>query len=60
MIIQGICVAAAIVSVEAVIESIVTVYEGTNKKRGLFSKKRVELNKMISENGPKLARANSV
>ena len=58
MIIRKICVAAASISVEAVIESIVSTYEGTIKRRQ-YSEKRVELKMMIPENGSKLEHVNS-
>ena len=57
MIIPRKCAAAASMLVEAVIESIVSIYEGTNKE---YLEEREELKMMISLTGPKLEHANSI
>ena len=44
VIIQRICVAAASISVEAFVESIVSRHEGTNKKGGCFHRKATQHN----------------
>ena len=60
MIIERICVADASISVEAVIESIVSIYKGPNKKGDCFLEERIKLNMLISESGPKLEHPNSL
>ena len=57
LIIYSIFVAFESMLLEAVIESIVSIYEGTNKERRLFSGERDELSMMISENDPYLEHA---
>ena len=60
IIIHAICVAATSMSVESVIESMVSMYEVRNNKHRPISEERAELEMMIAVNGPNIEHADSV
>ena len=55
MVMHAICVAAASMSIESVIESMVSVYENRNNKFRPISEENAELEMIIAINGPDLA-----
>ncbi|CAB3980645.1 LIGHT-DEPENDENT SHORT HYPOCOTYLS 6 [Paramuricea clavata] len=60
MVMHVICVAAASMSVESVIESMVSIYENRNNKFRPISEERAVLEMNIAINGPELPHADSI
>jgi hypothetical protein len=60
MIMHVICIAAASMSVESVIESMVSIYENRNNKFRPISEERAVLEMNIAINGPELAHADGI